>query len=332
MFFKNIGEQKFRAEQLFNYIHKNSGTEIMNITVFSKPLKDKLRSISTIEEIEIFRRFDSEIDNTKKYLFLLEDNNIIEGVVMEYPHGLTACISTQVGCRMGCSFCASTKEGLVRSLTPFEMASQIYKMEENLGSKINNIVLMGSGEPLDNYENVVKFLNIIHHEKGHNISFRNITLSTCGIVPKIYKLADEKIPITLSISLHSPFDESRRKIMPIGRRYSVKEIIDACKYYYKINNRRITLEYTVIEGINNREKDLKELMKILKGLNCYINLIPLNPIEEYSEGRPLVSNIEKFQQGLIRAGIPTTIRKEMGSDINASCGQLRRRYINGGDS
>ena len=332
VFFKNIGEQKFRAEQLFNYIHKNSGTEIMNITVFSKSLKDKLRNISEINETEIFKRFDSKIDNTKKYLFLLEDNNIIEGVVMEYPHGLTACISTQVGCRMGCSFCASTKEGLVRSLTPFEMASQIYKMEENLGNKINNIVLMGSGEPLDNYENVIKFLNIIHHEKGHNISFRNITLSTCGIVPKIYKLADEKIPITLSISLHSPFDESRRKIMPIGRRYSVKEIIDACKYYYKINNRRITLEYTVIEGINNREKDLKELMKILKGLNCHINLIPLNPIEEYSEGRPLVSNIEKFQQGLIRAGIPTTIRKEMGSDINASCGQLRRRYINGRDS
>ena len=332
VFFKNIGEQKFRAEQLFNYIHKNSGTEIMNITVFSKSLKDKLRNISEINETEIFKRFDSKIDNTKKYLFLLEDNNIIEGVVMEYPHGLTACISTQVGCRMGCSFCASTKEGLVRSLTPFEMASQIYKMEENLGNKINNIVLMGSGEPLDNYENVIKFLNIIHHEKGHNISFRNITLSTCGIVPKIYKLADEKIPITLSISLHSPFDESRRKIMPIGRRYSVKEIIDACKYYYKINNRRITLEYTVIEGINNREKDLKKLMKILKGLNCHINLIPLNPIEEYSEGRPLVSNIEKFQQGLIRAGIPTTIRKEMGSDINASCGQLRRRYINGRDS
>lgn len=332
VFFKSIGEQKFRAEQLFSYIHKNYGTEIMEITVFSKALRDKLKSTSTIEKIQIFKRFDSKIDNTKKYLFLLEDNNIIEGVIMEYTHGLTACISTQVGCRMGCSFCASTKEGLVRNLTPFEMASQIYKMEEDLGNKINNIVLMGSGEPLDNYENVIKFLNIIHHEKGHNISFRNITLSTCGLVPKIYQLADEEIPITLSISLHSPFDERRREIMPIGRKYSVKEIIEACKYYYKKNNRRITMEYTVIQGINDREKDLKELNKILKGLNCHINLIPLNPIEEYCKGRPPISNIEKFQEDLIRAGIPTTIRKEMGRDINASCGQLRRRYINDRDS
>ena len=332
VFFKDLGEQKFRAEQLYNYIHKNFGNEIREITVFSKALRDKLENTSTIEKIDIFKRFDSKIDNTKKYLFLLEDSNIIEGVIMEYPHGHTACISTQVGCRMGCSFCASTKEGLIRNLTPFEMVGQIYKIEEDLGIRINNIVLMGSGEPLDNYENVLKFLNIIHHEKGHNISFRNITLSTCGLVPKIYQLADEKIPINLSISLHSPFDENRREIMPVGKKYSIGEIMESCRYYYNRTKRRITMEYTVIRGVNDRKKDLRELNKILKGLNCHINLIPLNPIEEYGKDRPSISSIEEFQRDLVKAGIPTTIRKEMGGDINASCGQLRRRYINGKDS
>lgn len=332
VFFEDIGEQRFRAEQLFTYIHKNYGTKIKCITVFSKNLRDKLENISTIKETEILKRFDSSLDNTKKYLFLLEDNNIIEGVAMEYAHGLTACISTQVGCRMGCSFCASTKEGLIRNLSPAEMVNQIYKMEEDLNKKINNIVLMGSGEPLDNYESTINFLNIIHHEKGHNLSYRNITLSTCGIVPKIYQLADEEIPITLSISLHSPFDGVRKEIMPIGKKYSVEEIIKACKYYYSKTNRRITMEYTVIKGINDRKEDLIQLTSLLKDLNCHINLIPLNPIKEYDKGRPSISNIEKFQRGLENARIPTTIRKEMGGDINASCGQLRRRYTNGKDS
>jgi len=331
-FFISIGEEKFRAEQLFNFIHKNRGAKIQNITVFSKVLRDKLENMAAINETKIYKRFDSKLDNTKKYLFLLEDNNIIEGVIMEYTHGLTVCISTQVGCRMGCSFCASTKEGLVRNLNPAEMANQIYNIEEDLNCKINNIVLMGSGEPLDNYDNVIKFLKIIHHEKGKNISYRNITLSTCGIVPKIYALADEGIPINLSISLHSPFNHIRERIMPIGKKYLVEEIIKACKYYYNKTNRRITMEYTVIKGINDREKDLEELIKILKDLNCYINLIPLNPIKEYDKERPSISNIEKFQQELKKSGINATIRREMGSDVNASCGQLRRRYTNGKDS
>ena len=331
IFFEDIGEKKFRAGQLYNFLHKNHGVKIQDITVFSKELRDKLENIAEIDEMKIYKRFDSKIDSTKKYLFLLEDNNIIEGVLMEYAHGLTACISTQVGCRMGCSFCASTKEGLVRNLSPAEMVNQIYTMEEDLNCTINNIVLMGSGEPLDNYENLIKFLNIIHHEKGKNLSYRSITLSSCGIAPKIYTLADEGIPMNLSISLHSPFNHIREEIMPIGKKYLVEEIIEACKYYYEKTGRRITMEYTIIEGVNDRDEDLKELIKILKDLNCHINLIPLNPIEEYSKKRPSISNIEKFQLRLNNSGINTTIRREMGSDVNASCGQLRRRYTNDGE-
>lgn len=329
-FFAGINEEKYRAEQLYTFIHKNHGKDIEDLSVFSKALRDKLKDIAEINSIRIFKRFDSKLDETKKYLFLLEDDNIIESVLMKYKHGLSVCISTQVGCRMGCAFCASTKEGLVRHLTPSEMANQIYTIEDDLNEKISNIVLMGSGEPLDNYDNVLKFLDIIHHEKGHNISFRNITLSTCGLVPKIYRLADEEYPITLSISLHSPFDEIRKTIMPIANTYSIKEIIDACKYYYEKTKRRITIEYTLMQGINDREEDLKELIRLLKGLNCHINLIPLNPIKEFDENRPLERNIDKFKDNLNREGINATIRREMGKDINAACGQLRRRYVNNG--
>ena len=330
-FIYSINQKKYRAEQLFAYIHKNKGSRIEDISVFSITLRDKLQKIARINNIRIFKRFDSKIDNTKKYLFLLEDNNIIEIVAMEYKHGITACISTQVGCKMGCNFCASTKGGLIRNLSPAEMASQIYKMEQNLNHRITNIVLMGSGEPLDNYDNTLKFLNIIHDEKGHNTSYRNITLSTCGIVPKIYELADEGIPITLSISLHSPFDEDRKSIMPIGKRYSIADIIEACKYYDNKNNRRITMEYTLIEGINDRKKDSDELIRILKGINCHVNLIPLNPIEEFEQKKSSDMNIEKFKTRLDKANIPVTIRREMGGDINASCGQLRRKYTNNKD-
>lgn len=328
-FFQSIGEKKFRAGQAFNFIHKNHASRIEDITVFSKQLRDKLEDISYITRTEVLERYDSQLDDTKKYLFLLEDRNIIESVFMEYPHGITACISTQVGCRMGCSFCASTKEGLVRNLSPGEMLDQIYKMEEDQDSTISNIVLMGSGEPLDNYENLMKFLEIIHDEGGKNLSYRNITLSTCGLVPKMYHLADEGIPVNLSVSLHSPFDSIRQDMMPIGKRYPVDDIIKACHYYFDKTNRRITIEYTIIEGVNDREEDLRELRNLLRNLNCFINLIPLNPIKEYNKKRPTDINIEKFQKGLREMGINSTIRKEMGSDINASCGQLRRGYTNG---
>jgi 23S rRNA (adenine2503-C2)-methyltransferase len=331
-FFCEIGEKEYRAEQLFTFIHKNHVSTVEDITVFSKSLRDKLNSIGEIDKIRIYKRFDSNIDDTKKYLFLLRDDNIIESVLMKYSYGYSACISTQVGCRMGCMFCASTKEGCIRNLDPYEMAEQIYAIEEDLGIRIGNVVLMGSGEPLDNYDNVLEFLNIIHHEKGHNLSYRNITLSTCGIVPKIYKLADEGIPITLSISLHSPFDNIRKTIMPIAKTYSIEEIIKACRYYFDKANRRVTFEYTMMEGINDSKRDLEELIRILKGLNCHVNLIPLNPIEEFDREKPKITSIERFQNGLIKANILATVRREMGADINAACGQLRRRYANRRDN
>lgn len=325
--FKSIGEKEYRSIQTFSFIHGNMVTKISDITVLSKTLRDKLEKNYYISNLDIVERFDSKVDNTKKYLFLLEDGNIIESVVMEYNYGTTACISTQVGCRMGCAFCASTKEGLVRSLTPGEILGQVYGIQRDLDIKLSNLVLMGSGEPLDNYENVLKFLYLLHNEKGQNFSFRNITLSTCGIVPKIYELAEEELPITLSISLHSPFNQDRKKMMPIGKVYSIDEIIKACHYYFKKTNRRITFEYTLIKNKNDRKEDLEELSRILKGLNCHINLIPLNPIKEYKENKADNEVVTNFKTELEKRGINATIRREMGSDINAACGQLRRDYI-----
>ncbi|HLR34236.1 MAG TPA: 23S rRNA (adenine(2503)-C(2))-methyltransferase RlmN [Tissierellales bacterium] len=327
IFFKNMGEKEYRADQTFGFIHKNMCNSIRNITVLPNGLKDKLEEEYTISNINIIKRYDSKIDNTKKYLLLLEDNNIIESVAMEYKHGLSLCVSTQVGCRMGCNFCASTKEGLVRDLTSGEILNQVYATQLDLNTQVNNIVLMGSGEPLDNYDNVIKFLNILHDEKGRNLSYRNMTLSTCGIVPKVYNLADEDIPITLSISLHSPFDEIRKNIMPIGKKYSIMDIIKACDYYVNKTNRRITFEYTLIEGTNDRKEDLEELIRLLKDKLCHINLIPLNPIKEFDKNSSKITNVENFKEELNKHGISTTIRREMGSDINAACGQLRRSYI-----
>lgn len=321
-----IGEKSFRGEQLFEAFNKHQILDIENIKVLPEALRIKLTQLNKVNYMSILKRFDSKVDDTKKYLYLLEDDNIVEGVAMEYEHGLSACISTQVGCKMGCNFCASTKGGLIRNLTPAEMLNQIYLMEKDLGKSVSNIVLMGSGEPLDNYENTLSFINVIGDRKGHNISLRSITLSTCGVVPRIYDLANENIPITLSISLHSPFDEERIKIMPIAKRYGIHELMDACRHYEKRTNRRITFEYTLIEGVNDGIKEVMELGKILKGINGHINLIPLNPILEYNKDRPSRENVEKFQSMLKKYRIPVTIRREKGNDISASCGQLRRSY------
>lgn len=323
----SIGEKKFRAEQIFTYIHKHNKWDIKELTTLKEATREGLINKTHVNKINIFKRFDSKTDDTKKYLFSLEDGNIIESVSMKYKHGTSICLSTQVGCKMACSFCASTKEGFVRSLSASEMLNQVYMIENDQSISISNIVLMGSGEPLDNYDNTIKFLNIIHHEKGHNIGYRSITLSTCGIVPMIYKLADENIPITLSISLHSPFDEVRKNIMPISNKYSIEEIIKACKYFEARNNRRITFEYTLIEGVNDREKDIDEISRILRNVNSHINLIALNPIAEYKENRPSDSGIERFRDKLNKRNIDVTIRREMGGDISASCGQLRRSII-----
>ncbi len=323
----SIGEKAFRGEQLFSYFNRNMGLELEKIQVLPQELRQKLITNAKVNRIELLKRFDSKIDNTQKFLFLLEDKNIVESVLMEYTHGFTICISTQVGCSMGCSFCASTKDGRIRNLSPSEMLNQVYLIEKNTNKTISNIVLMGSGEPLDNYDNTVKFLNIIHDSKGHMISYRNITLSTCGIVPRMYDLADEGIPITLSVSLHSPFDDIRTEMMPIGKKYKIRDVIEACKYYENKSKRRISFEYTLIEGINDRREDVEGLVKLLAGLNSHINLIPLNPIKEYEEGRPSINNIERFQKQLTRNNIQVTIRREKGIDISASCGQLRRDYL-----
>ena len=323
----SLGEKSYRGEQLFSSFNRNKDLDIEEMKLLPQNLRNKLIEKGNVRKISILKKYSSNIDDTKKYLFLLDDGNIIESVLMVYPHGNSVCVSTQVGCRMGCEFCASTKEGRIRDLTTSEILNQIYLIEKDLDESIDNIVLMGSGEPLDNYENTLKFLNIIHDSKGHNTSYRNITLSTCGIVPKIYDLANENIPITLSVSLHSPFDAEREKMMPIAKTYNIDELLKASNYYEEITNRRITFEYTLIEGVNDSLEDINELVRLLKDMNSHINLIPLNPIKEYNKERPELSSVEKFKNKLEKRHIKATIRKEKGSDISASCGQLRRDYI-----
>ncbi|KGG81118.1 ribosomal RNA large subunit methyltransferase N [Caloranaerobacter azorensis H53214] len=326
--FESIGEKSFRGQQAFKWIHKKMINSIDDITEFSKILKDKLNQEYKITKLQIVKRLDSKIDETKKYLFLLEDGNIIESVMMKYKHGISVCISTQVGCKMGCSFCASTKGGFIRNLTPGEIVDQVYQIQKDLNVKVSNIVLMGSGEPLDNFNNVIKFLELIHCKSGQNLGYRHITLSTCGIVPRIYDLANLKIPVTLSISLHSAFDDERKKIMPIANKYTIKDILDACRYYINKTNRRVTFEYTLINSVNDSERHANELAKLLSGMLCHVNLIPLNPIKEANFKTSKGTNVLKFKEILESRNINTTVRREMGGDINAACGQLRRDYMN----
>lgn len=325
--FIDEGEKPFRGVQTFKWLHQNLVESIDDITVLSKTLRDKLNKKYKVSNIKILKRFDSKNDNTKKFLFILEDGNIIESVMMEYQHGISLCLSTQVGCKMGCAFCASTKEGLIRNLSSGEILDQVYKIQSDLNIKISNIVLMGSGEPLDNYKNVIRFLKISHEKEGQNIGYRHITLSTCGIVPRIYDLADEGLPITLSISLHSSNDIERTRIMPITNKYQIDKIIKACKYYIKQTNRRITFEYTLIHGVNDSKDDVKEIVNLLKGMLCHVNLIPLNPIKEINLVRSSNESINRFRTLLEQNGINATIRKSLGGDIEAACGQLRRDYL-----
>lgn len=325
--FLNLGEKKFRAEQFFRFIHQKKNFEIDESKQLPKELREKLKSLGYINKMSIYKKFESKIDNTKKYLIKLCDNRLIETVFMDYNTYCTVCISTQVGCRMGCSFCASTKENFARNLMPSELLGQIYLIEKDLNTVVNNVVLMGIGEPLDNYDNVIKFLKLINSEKGKNLSLRNITVSTCGIVPKIYKLADEKLPLTLTISLHNPFQEQRRKIMPISDNFSIDEIIKACNYYFEKTSRRVSFEYTLIKGENDDKIHALELKKLLKGLNCHVNIIPLNVIKEFDAVAPSSKYICNFKTMLENFGINATIRKKQGDDINGACGQLRQGVL-----
>lgn len=326
-FLIELGEKKFRAAQIFKWLHLGV-TDYDEMTDISKNLREKLKEISYVSTLEIEKKLVSKLDGTVKYLFRLPDGNCIESVVMRYHHGLTICISSQVGCRMGCRFCASTIGGLYRSLTAGEILNQIIFAQKDLGERISNIVLMGIGEPLDNYENVVKFLHNINHEKGLNIGLRHITLSTCGIVPKIYELADENMPITLTISLHAHNDEMRSSIMPVNNKYNMDELLKACEYYKEKTGRRLSFEYSLISGVNDSKKDAEELAKKLRPLNAHVNLIPVNNVEEREYKKGTREEINSFLKHLNDCGVNATIRRELGADISASCGQLRKKTAN----
>lgn len=324
-FMKEIGEKAFRGTQVYSWIYKGAKTfdDMKNIP---KSLREKLEEVSYIGNIDIELKLESKDSKTKKYLFLLNDGNIIETVMMDYDSRVTVCVSNQVGCRMGCRFCASTMDGLVRNLEPWEILDQIMKIQEDTGKRVSNLVLMGSGEPLDNYDNTKQFLKIVNDENGLNIGYRHITLSTCGIVPKIYELADLEIPINLAISLHSPYDDKRKEIMPVANKYSINEILDACRYYIKKTNRRVTFEYSLIKGVNDGKKEAESLAALLKGMLCHVNLIPINEVDERDFKKPDKAFIYKFRDYLEERNIPATVRISMGSDISGACGQLRRKH------
>lgn len=321
-------ESKFRAKQVFDWIYKGI-FEFNLMNNLPQNTKNKLIENFEISVPIVLQKFISEKDGTRKYLLKYEDGNIIEAVIMRYSYGNSVCISTQIGCRMGCTFCASTIEGRVRDLSSGEILGEILSVQKDLGDRISNIVLMGSGEPLDNYNNVIKFIKTSNEKYGLNIGQRHITLSTCGIVPKIYELADENLQITLAISLHAPEDCIRMQSMPIAKKYPINELINACKYYIKKTNRRITFEYALIKDFNDGIENAKNLSKLISGLLCHVNLIPLNEVAERNYEKTNKSNIEDFQKILVRNGIEVTLRREMGADINAACGQLRRSYIKG---
>lgn len=320
------GESAFRGKQILSWIYKGV-MDFKGMKNIPKSLISKLEENFTITMPEIVEVYKSELDGTEKFLLGFSDGNLIESVLMRYKHGNSICISTQVGCRMGCKFCASTIEGRVRNLTTGEILSEVIAVQNYIGERISNIVLMGSGEPLDNYDNVVKFLEIVSADYGLNIGQRHITLSTCGIVPKIYELADKELSITLAISLHAFSDEKRKEIMPIANKYTISELLEACRYYLNKTKRRITFEYALVKDVNDGMEDAKALGKLLSGMLCHVNLIPVNEIKENSFKRSSKKSIEDFSEILRNNGIEVTTRREMGSDINAACGQLRRSYI-----
>ena len=324
--FKEKSYQKFRAKQVFHNIHVNRINDFNEMTDLSLKMREELQNDFKIDKIKVFKTFESKVDSTKKYLLELADKNIVEAVFMEYKDRSTICISSQVGCRMGCSFCASTKNGLRRNMTSSELIEEVYLLER-LNGPISNIAIMGIGEPLDNFSNIKKFIEIITDPKGRNISHRSITLSTSGLAPKIKKLADTGLDVNLALSLHYADDKKRAVYMPIAKRYSINEIIDATDYYFDKTGRRVSFEYVVIDGVNNLNEDVENLHDLLFGKNVHINLIPLNPIEEFDHKKPNNKVLEDFKNKLTKRGLNATIRRSMGSDIDASCGQLRNNYV-----
>ncbi|MBR2081386.1 MAG: 23S rRNA (adenine(2503)-C(2))-methyltransferase RlmN [Oscillospiraceae bacterium] len=322
---QTLGEPKFRAKQIFKWLH--GGTErFADMTNLSNALRERLDETFEITVPKIVRKQVSKLDGTIKYLWQLADGNCVESVLMQYHHGCSICLSSEVGCAMGCKFCASTIGGLVRRLAPSEMLDQILFAEKDSGLTISNVVLMGIGEPLDNFDNVLKFLELLNHPNGRNLGMRHVSLSTCGIVPKILELAERRLQLTLSVSLHSPDDESRSAIMPINKAYPVDELLDACRKYFSLTGRRVSFEYTMIDGVSDHEAQAKLLAEKLGGMAAHVNLIPLNAVTETGLRASTREAIRRFQTILEEHGVTATVRRTLGSDIDASCGQLRRAY------
>lgn len=320
------GEKPFRAAQIFGWLHEKRVASYEEMTNVSKALRQKMEEECILTKVREIDRLEST-DGTKKFLFELADGQAIESVLMKYHHGNSVCISSQAGCRMGCRFCASTLGGLIRNLTASEMLEQIYEIERITGENVSNVVVMGTGEPMDNYDNLVRFVRILSAKEGKNISVRNITVSTCGIVEGMKRLAEENLPLTLALSLHAPNDEVRRQLMPVANKYKIEEVLDACDYYYEKTSRRITYEYSLVEGVNDSTECAKELSERLRGKNCHVNLIPVNPIKERDYKRSNKENILRFKNYLEKNRINVTIRREMGADIQGACGQLRKSFL-----
>ena len=325
---ERMEEKSFRGKQLFQWIHGHQVSSWDEMSNLSVKFREKLAGEFVLNPLHIEKKQLSKKKDTAKYLFKLPDGNYIESVWMKYHHGNSVCISSQVGCRMGCTFCASTLSGLARNLSAGEMLSQIYEIQRETGERVSNVIVMGMGEPLDNYDNLIRFVKLLSDQDGIRISQRNITVSTCGLVDGIRKLMKEKLQITLAISLHAPNDDIRQQTMPVARRYSMDELLLACRDYFQETKRRITFEYSMIRGVNDSAEQAVELAGRLRGLNCHINLIPLNEVKERSCSRSRQADIERFKKILEKQGMNVTIRREMGSDIDAACGQLRQNYMN----
>lgn len=317
------GEKKFRAKQIFQWLHVKRVFDFSKMTDISVQLRQSLNEIFCIKGLFVQKKLESAIDNTVKYLYRLPDGNFVETVLMEYNYGRSICVSNQVGCKMGCRFCASAIAGYIRDLEPSEILMQIYETEKDAGVRVSGVVLMGIGEPLDNFANVMKFLSLLSDKNGNNLSLRHVSLSTCGIVPRIYDLADRKLQLTLSVSLHSADNDKRSEIMPVNRTYNIDKLIEACRVYIEKTGRRITFEYAVIDNVNSAEKDADKLADLLRGLNCHVNLIPVNRVKERNY-KTAASGVAQFAKRLEKRGINATVRRTLGSDIEAACGQLRR--------
>ena len=323
---EHLGEKAFRAKQVYEWLHVKLADRFDEMTNLSLKLRERMKEEYEIFPVVLEERQISKLDGTNKFLFRLYDGNMVESVLMKYKHGNSVCISSQAGCRMGCVFCASTIGGLKRNLNVSEMLGQIYQIQKITGERVSNVVIMGTGEPLDNYDNFVKFIRMLTDEHGLNISQRNVTVSTCGIVPNMLRLADEGFQITLALSLHGSTQEKRRKLMPVANKYDLSDVLAACDTYFEKTGRRVTFEYSLVHGVNDGDEDARELMSILKPRNCHLNLIPVNPVRERHFVRPSRENALNFKNKLEKSGINVTIRREMGSDIDGACGQLRRRY------